>query len=298
MLLGYIYIKIKYFTVRNNFPGVSPNLIFGNLLQSGMLLNGTSTAEIFLSYKHRFGNIFQFWLGFTRVIIASDINDVQYIFNNRHIYDLGDLFVDKLGSLFPDSLMGIKGATYKRHAALIRPIFRRANVIPHQYIIIDCVDQLLNKWRKDSDEKINIDIVKQCQNLLLEIFGFIALDYDLETLDNDDMKNQNELAEAIRTILSTTVTILQLPTTLGKIYLKISSKYRQAQLVIEKYCHEIIQNELAQSADSIAQRKRSSFIAALVSSLQQDEISEALKSDEDKTGNYRILIKIKDYIYF
>ncbi len=109
LILVYIYVKVKYFSLRGNIPGQSPHIFFGNLIQTGMLFNGTTTAEVFPLFKQKFGNIFQFWLGFTRVIVVSDIDDVQHIFSNRHIYDLGDIHVEKLGSMFPDSLMGIKG---------------------------------------------------------------------------------------------------------------------------------------------------------------------------------------------
>ncbi len=181
------------------------------------------------------------------------------------------------------------GATYKRHATLIRPIFRHAKVISYHDLIVDSVDQLLTKWRRSPVEKLHLDIVQQCQNLLLQIFGFIALDYDLEAVDNDNIKNNNELVNAIRIILEVTVTVLQLPNFLGRIYLKVNSKYRKAQSIIERYSNQIIEHELTQTSDSIAQRKRSSFIAALVSSLQQDEKSEAMKTDEEKTGQFRNL---------
>ena len=109
LLLFYIYVKVKYFTLRSNIPGISPHIFFGNLIQSGILLNGKTTAEIFPLFKRRFGNIFSFWLGSTQVIVVSGIGDLEHIFKNRHIYELGDIYSDKLGCIFPDSLMGIKG---------------------------------------------------------------------------------------------------------------------------------------------------------------------------------------------
>jgi len=76
------------------------------------MLKGATTAQVFPEFKRRFGNIFQFWLGPTRLIVVSDIDDVQHIFTNRHIYDLGDMYVDKFGAIFPDTLMCIKGQFY------------------------------------------------------------------------------------------------------------------------------------------------------------------------------------------
>lgn len=169
---------------------------------------------------------------------------------------------------------------------MVRPIFRRAKVICHQDIIVECVDKLLAKWRTSSSQKVHLDIVDQCQNLQLAIVGFIAFDYDLETLEDNNATSNNELTQAIRTVLDVIITVLHLPNILGNIYLKLSSKYRQAQAIIERYCNEIIKRELSLSPELIAQRKRSSFIASLVSSLQQDEKIEAMKREEDKTGAY------------
>ena len=109
LLVLYIYVKLKYYTLRDGIPGVSPHLILGNLIQSGIIFNGATTAEVFPSLQRQFGDVFQFWLGSTHVIVVSGIGDVQHILTNRHVYDLGDIYAEKLGSLFPNSLMGIKG---------------------------------------------------------------------------------------------------------------------------------------------------------------------------------------------
>ena len=112
----------------------------------------------------------------------------------------------------------------------------------------------------------------------------MALDYDLEALDDDTSTKSNELMQAIRVILDATVSVIQLPNVLGSIYLKLSSKYRRARAIIERYSNQIIEHELEQTSESIAHRKRSSFIAALASSLEEDEESEVMKSEEEKTG--------------
>jgi len=112
LLLAYIYVKLKYYTLRGPIPGLSPHVLFGNLIQSAIIFNGATTADVFPLFKHRFGNIFQFWLGPTRMIVISSVGDVQHIFTNRHIYDLGDMYVQKFGILFPNTLMCIKGQFY------------------------------------------------------------------------------------------------------------------------------------------------------------------------------------------
>jgi hypothetical protein len=52
--------------------------------------------------------------------------------------------------------------------------------------------------------------VQQCQNLLLDMFGFIAFDYDLETLDSSNMAENNELTHALQHLLNAFQTIFYL----------------------------------------------------------------------------------------
>ena len=104
-----LYLKLKYFTLRGALPGLPPHFFFGNLIQTGVLTRGTSLPQVYISFKDRFGDIFQIWLGFLRFIVVSDIEDVQHIFTHRHIYDQGDWFVEQFGVLVPDSLISLKG---------------------------------------------------------------------------------------------------------------------------------------------------------------------------------------------
>ncbi len=113
VLLGLLYAKLKYFTLRGLIPGISPHFLVGNLLQSGLLLRNASIPLTFEKFKNRFGDIFQFWLGPSRLIVLSGLDDIKHVFTNRHIYDQGDLFVHKFGLLFPDGLICTRGKLYK-----------------------------------------------------------------------------------------------------------------------------------------------------------------------------------------
>ncbi len=113
VLLGFLYAKLKYFTLRGPIPGISPHFLVGNLLQSGLLLRNASIPLTFEKLKNRFGDIFQFWLGPSRLIVLSGLDDIKHVFTNRHIYDQGDLFVHKFGLLFPDGLICTRGKLYK-----------------------------------------------------------------------------------------------------------------------------------------------------------------------------------------
>lgn len=120
--------------------------------------------------------------------------------------------------------------------------------------------------------------------MLLAIFGLIAFDYDLETLDSESGAGQNELTVALRDFLSTFQKTLQLPNFIAAIYLKCSYKYKKAHATIERYLYQMMEQEIAQNKEVIEQRKRTCLIASLVGSLQEDETAEAKKSEEDKKG--------------
>jgi hypothetical protein len=77
------------------------------------------------------------------------------------------------------------GAKFKRHASLTMPLFRRAKIITNLDVIVNSTDKLLAIWRTRLNQHVHLDVVQQCQNLLLQIFGLIGFDYDLEMLNND-----------------------------------------------------------------------------------------------------------------
>ncbi|CAF5010587.1 unnamed protein product, partial [Rotaria sp. Silwood1] len=278
------YLKLKYFTLRNSIPGVPPHFLLGNLLQSGMLLHGKCLPQVFLEYKACFGDIFQFYASSTRMIVVSNIGDVQHVFTNRNIYDQGDIYVKHFGMVLREGFICLKGAQYKRHASLIVPLFRRGKIVSNFDLIINCTDKLLAKWRASSPEKVHIDIVQQSQNLLLEIFGFIGFDYDLETLGDDEMTRNNELTEALRHFMHLFQIVSYCPRFLASIYLKFSPQYRRLNKIIERYLYRMIEQEQEKSPELIAERKRTSLIASLVSSLQKDKQMEATQNEDLKKG--------------
>ena len=129
---------------------------------------------------------------------------------------------------------------------------------------------------------IHVDIVDQCQNLLLAIFGFIGFNYDLETLNDENVLGNNELTQALKDIINSIMSILYLPRIIAKLYVIFNYQQRNARKVIERYIFRIIEHEQATSLESIAQRKRTCLIASLVDSLQRNENLEATKSEEEK----------------
>lgn len=112
LLLAYWYLKVKYFTLRGSLPGLSPQFLVGNLIQSGFLFGHGSLPETFASFKRRFGDVFQLWLGPSRVIVVNNINDVQYIFTHRHIYDQGDIYTKRFSIVIPHGYISNTGTFF------------------------------------------------------------------------------------------------------------------------------------------------------------------------------------------
>lgn len=70
--------------------------------------------------------------------------------------------------------------------------------------------------------------------------------------------------------------------------MKLSRRLQKSRAIVDKYLNQITENELQKSPHSRIERKRTSLIASLVSSLQEDEKIETIKTEEDQKGNMNI----------
>ena len=128
-------------------------------------------------------------------------------------------------------------------------------------------------------------MIEQSQQLTLAIFGYIAFDFDLQTLEDENNSVKHELTRALYSHLNAAMALIQLPVIVGRLHLFLSPEYRQARQVIDRYLREMIDQELQETPAMRAERKRSSLIASLVASLQSDEKLEATKPEEEKRGS-------------
>jgi hypothetical protein len=119
---------------------------------------------------------------------------------------------------------------------------------------------------------------EQAQQMLMFIFGFIAFDYDLQTLDD----NQNELTQAFYSLLNTMQILFRLPIFLGRIFVSLNFPARRARKIIDRHSENMIEHELNETSEMKDKRKRTNLIASLVTSLQENEQLEANKAEEDK----------------
>lgn len=103
------YFKRRYFTLIDPLPGIKPQFLFGNLLQTGALKKDVAFPLIFLELKTKFGDVFQYWLGPSRIVVVNRLEDIEHIFANRHIYDQADLFTEKIGIVNRYAILSLKG---------------------------------------------------------------------------------------------------------------------------------------------------------------------------------------------
>ncbi len=109
-IVFYYYMKQTYFTLRGSVPGLPPQFLFGNMLQTGIIGQQIPMNILFLQLKDKLGDVFQFWFGPMRLIVVSRLEDVQHIFAHRHVYDQGDMFINILNLVNPNAIIGLKGS--------------------------------------------------------------------------------------------------------------------------------------------------------------------------------------------
>lgn len=147
------------------------------------------------------------------------------------------------------------------------PLFRRAKILPQIDTIIDCTDKLLHQWRHQIDGEIHTNIVDQCQKLLLNIFGLIAFDYDLHTLDEITDPTSEQVKRALENMLSAFRMLIYSPRLIAMAYTKLSPSYRRSQKFLKDFVDQIVEQELTNDVNVIFERKKTCLIASLVASL-------------------------------
>ena len=185
------------------------------------------------------------------------------------------------------------GAKFKRHSSVLTTLFRRNKIFGYLETIVECTDKLVARWYTLSNcpNYIHFDMVKQTQQLLIDIFGMIGFGYNLHTLDDNDDHNRNELARALHIYIKTTVIFTQLPEVIGSIYLLFNLRYRPARQIIDQYLNQMIDEELQQTSVTRSERHRTSFIASLVTSLCESENLETTHFEENKKGRSTQVLK-------
>ena len=168
------YCKSNYFD-NKAIPGLRPQLFYGNLLQTGIISNKHSVASVLSTFQQTYSDIFQFYYYSNRIVIFNTVEHVQEIYRNRHLLDRFESFYENAKIVLPKCMLSIKNEEWKRHARIIEPLLKRTALIQYFDRILNCTDQLIEIWRKESDKKkVHTEVINQCQQLLMEIMSSIS----------------------------------------------------------------------------------------------------------------------------
>ncbi|CAF1386656.1 unnamed protein product [Didymodactylos carnosus] len=255
-------------------PGLQPQFFFGNLLQTG-ILSGKPLFQVWSAFQQKYGDVFQWYFGQQRVLLFNRIEHAQYILGNRQLYDLSVLTEKTFGLLFPRSLLAIKGSMWKRHARVMLPMLKKAKIVPYLQTIVDCIDNLIQKWRDESQNHLYTNIVNDAQDSLLNVIGIIAFDYDLKN---------STMVHAFNDVISVSTTLILLgglPEFMGRLYLRFNSKYQRGLQLLRQHINDIIKQEQQRIKNNGTENRRKNLVSLLVSSLVEDN---EILNDDSKQG--------------
>ncbi|CAF0823383.1 unnamed protein product [Rotaria sordida] len=68
-------------------------------------LRGVPPNTATLTMQAEFGDVYQYWIGPLRVIGVCNVEDIQYIFAHRHMYEKSSSHMDRLRVFLPDTLV-------------------------------------------------------------------------------------------------------------------------------------------------------------------------------------------------
>jgi len=277
IVLAYRYVKRHYTSTHGDPPGQKPQIIFGNLIQSGTLTGKKAIHEAFTTYQHDYGDVFLFWLGPHPCPVFCLPEHAQAIFSDRHTFDQSSLFVPNFDLLCSNGIVTLSGAKWKRHARVMLPMFKRAKIVPYLETILHCTDQFIDKYLDDNCTYT--DFVIRCQSLMMNIIAFIAFDYDLDAaIDSPFTIAFQDFSHYAGQFTMAT----WLPRWLGKLYLRLNWKYQRAHRILREFCEKIVEQEKNKQND-IENGRPKNLIASLVTSINEKANDEQISSGLTET---------------
>ena len=270
-----VYVKRSFFVRNdriNHISGPKPEWVFGNLRKTGITSGRRLFHEVFADLKQQYGDVFSFWIGPTCGLALSRLEHVQQVLADRQTYDQADLTINSLSLIFPAGLISLRGNAWKRHARFILPMFRRTKITPYLSTIVDCVDHFIDDHFNQNNSKIHTDLVQKSQQLLLNIIGHIAFDYDLGQASSTDADLRKALKDLIRSV-DVLFILGALPRWLGKLFLMMYWRFQRTKRIIKHYVMQIIVEEKNRQENLNLSKKPKSLIASLVAAIHQESSS-------------------------
>jgi cytochrome P450 len=289
---AYWYLKWYYSAISKHakkLPGLEPLWMSGNLKNSGISTGRVAPHEALAEFKEKYGDIYSFWYGSLRAVVISRIDHVRHVLKNREIYDQSTKTISTFGVLFPTGLFVVRGDTWKRHARIILPSFKRVKVLPYLDATVKCVDRLIDKHYVKYDGQIHTDVVVQCQDCLLNLITLITFGYDLETSTEIDVANLRQAFHDFAQYANEFLMSGGIPNWIGKLILMLHWKFQRASRTIKKsVIHIVTEAQKWQQDKSASSNKLRSLLVSLIASVKDESSSEkaALTNNEvfDEAG--------------
>lgn len=262
--LIYIYLKRRFILLGNGVPGMEPQIIVGNFLNSGLLSGKITFHEILYGHQRQYGDKFIFWFGSTPNFVFCLPQHAKEVFSDRQRFEQSPLFLPNFDLMCPANLTILTGERYKRHARIMLPAFKRAKVIQHIDTIIECTDRFIQQYLEDNE--VHTDLVNQCQILTMNVFGLIAFDYDIQNYRDSGSK------VPIPDLIFHTLFIMFLsclPRWMVSIYIKLNWRLQRIHRQIRELMEKIVEHE-QNNLHTTEQRRPRNLIASLVSSLNEE----------------------------
>jgi cytochrome P450 len=181
-----------------HIPGPTPNPLFGNIFD---VFKAKAYGKAIQQHVPKYGDIFTFY-GFLPEVVLShpDYIKMMYLHSNERGADLSQPIAETAKVLGLFSLpYGDKWKFYRR---LVSPIFQSSNLQKIDWIIVEKVKKLADRWRKlaaTNGGQVEVNSLTEFQNMTVDAVGKAAFGYDFNALDG----NSSELLSAFDLILST-----------------------------------------------------------------------------------------------
>ena len=234
--------------------------------------------EVIAKLKQKYGDMFSFRVGSYHIFVLSRIDHIQHVLSNRQTYDISEITTRNFSLLFPRGLLALQGDIWKRHARIMLPMFRRGRILPYFDTIIICIDSFINKRFAQQNGKIHIDLVAQCQHVLLTIIARIAFNYDFDTLSSVDGRCFREALNITVHSVNQFALMVGIPLWIAKIMLSINWKFQRALRTMRHFVMHIIDEEqLRQEQNTDMMDRPKTLIGSLVGAIESDSSSSSIK---------------------
>ncbi|CAF1016907.1 unnamed protein product [Adineta ricciae] len=273
LIISYVYFKRQLCQKTNGLPGPKPQILFGNLINSGILTGKKSFHEVMHQYQQEYGDKFVFWFGTYPILVFCSLEHAKAIFADRHTFEQSPLFLPNFELFCPHSIVTFSGSKWKRHARVMMPMFKRAKVIQHLDVIAECADRFIDQCL--IADQVHTNLVRQCQTVTMNVIGFIAFDYDLGAEMNSKTK---VMFEDFISVVVNVMFFSSLPQWVAKLYLKLNWKYQKTNRFLRELMENIVEQEQNNQDKAGEQERPKNLISSLVSSLNEQANDEQVSS--------------------